>query len=181
MIASAIRRLPMGAPALRAACRSPALRGLGARAIVVGYSRTLKAPEVRTAILGGYQVNVDLAEWTGSAAYFLAEPGVSWTPEHLASKGDVCLDVGANAGLYTNFLAHRTGRDGFTVAFRVTNPQVAARLAASLKANGYEARALVETRAAWDRPGVTLELLISDDPPQFWHIFVRTAAASRRK
>jgi FkbM family methyltransferase len=162
-IGATMRRLPAGAPALRAACRSRTLRGLGLGAVALGYSRTLRAPEVRTATLDGYRVNVDLAEWTGADAYFFSAAGVSWITPHLTGEGDFCLDVGANAGLYANFLAHRTGPRGFTIAFE-PNPRVASRLVASLELNGFEARTLVESRAAWDREGDTLELIVSDDP-----------------
>jgi FkbM family methyltransferase len=162
-IGATIRRVPLGAPVLRAACRSRTLRRLGVQAIAIGYAQTLDEPDVRTATLDGYRVNVDLAEWSGATAYFFSSPGISWVTQHLVRYGDMCLDVGANAGLYANFLAHRTGAGGFTIAFE-PNPAVAARLVASLRLNGFEKHTLVESRAAWERSGEALDLLVSDDP-----------------
>ena len=162
-LARGIRRVPRGAAAVRAACQTTLLRRAGAGALAIAYARTLTNAELRIADLGDYRLNVNVAEWSGACAYFFAQPGVSWITEHLVGKGNVCLDVGANIGLYTNFLAHRAGPTGMTIAFE-PNPILAAPLRKSLVLNGFDGYAEVESRAAWNRGGQTLELHLSDDP-----------------
>jgi FkbM family methyltransferase len=94
--------------------------------------------ELDITIEGGFRMRLDTAEAIGRV---LAIGGV-WEPEvtklfhRLLSRGDVCVDVGANVGYYTLLAATLVGDEGHVYAVE-PSPGTFARLEASIRLNGF--------------------------------------------
>ena len=87
---------------LRAGIRRPKLRrGLKLGAIALGYTRVLRSRCFRIAELNGYRFWVNVAEPLGIEPYFFGRSGTAWLAPELVRPGDLCVDVGANAGLWS--------------------------------------------------------------------------------
>lgn len=86
----------------------------------------------------------------------------SWITVALARlirPGWHCVDVGANHGYFTLLMADAAGPAGRVLAVE-PQPRLAARLRLSLEVNGLQRRANVIERAAADRVGATLSLVM---------------------
>ena len=102
---------------LRAGIRRPRLRRrLKLGAVALGYTRVLQSRALRIAELDGYRFWVNVAEPLGIEPYFFGRPGTVWLAPRLVRPGDVCVDVGANAGHYTFMCAHAVGDSGRVIS-----------------------------------------------------------------
>jgi FkbM family methyltransferase len=110
-------------------------------AIALGYTRVLRSRSLRIAQLNGYRFWVNVAEPLGIEPYF-GRPGTTWLAPELVRPGDVCVDVGANAGHYTFMCAHAVGESGKVISLE-PNPEFASLLRESVTLNGYEDRVVV--------------------------------------
>ncbi len=101
----------------------------------------------------GHFIYVDPAD-EGMSAQIIArgywEQWIEAVVRRLTRPGDRVIDVGANIGYYTLILAGIVGPKGHVRAFDA-NPDIASRLARSLRFNGYDAYAKVEAVAVGDR------------------------------
>lgn len=84
----------------------------------------------------------------------------------LISRGNVCLDVGANIGFYALNFVKRAGEIGKVYAFEAS-PKVAEKLRRNIALNGYERIINVEERAVTDKRG-TVEFAISPNENSGW-------------
>jgi FkbM family methyltransferase len=96
--------------------------------------------------LDGYRFWVNVAEPLGIEPYFFRRPGTAWLAPGLVRPGDVCVDVGANAGHYTFMCAHAVGESGRVISLE-PNPEFASLLRRSVSLNGYQERVLVKELA----------------------------------
>ena len=136
-------RYPLAERLLRAGLRRPPLqRHLKLGAIALGYPRVLQRRALRIAQLDGYKLWVNVAEPLGIEPYFFGRPGTAWMTASLLRPGDVCLDVGANAGHYTFMCAHAVGESGRVISIE-PNPEFASLLRESI-VHGYQASQVMQ-------------------------------------
>jgi FkbM family methyltransferase len=148
---------------LRAGLRKPRLRRrLKLGAIALGYTRVLRGRALRIAQLDGYRFWVNVAEPLGVEPYFFGRPGTAWLAPELVRPGDVCGDVGANAGHDTFLCAHSVGSRGRVISLE-PNPEFASLLRASVVLNGYEDRVVVRQLALAASNGSSVAFHVSDD------------------
>lgn len=147
---------------LRAGIQQPRLRTrLKLGAIALGYSRVLHGRSLRIAQLDGYRFWVNVAEPLGIEPYFFGRPGTAWLAPGLVRAGDVCVDVGANAGHYTFMCAHAVGGTGKVIAVE-PNPEFAALVKKSVTLNGYQDRVVVKQVALAETSGSSVVFHVSD-------------------
>ena len=140
-------RIPILERMLLAGTRQPTLRRhLRLGAIAHGFARVLQRHELRIAELDGYRLYVNVGEPLGVEPYFFKEPGTVWLTRSLLRRGDVCVDVGANAGTYTFLCASAVGPTGKVFAFE-PNPTFAGMLRRSRDLNAFGNIVEVEQRA----------------------------------
>ncbi|MGQ0505610.1 MAG: FkbM family methyltransferase [Myxococcaceae bacterium] len=165
LAARAVSASPLGDAQLRRICHSTRAREqLHLGAIALSYARVLNAQRLRVADFGDYRLLVNIAEHQGIAAYFFGQPGVPPFLGELLRPGDACVDIGANAGLFTFFCAARVGPEGRVIAADA-NPEMRARLVRSLQLNPAVASTVrIESRALFSRDGETLEFFLSTNP-----------------
>lgn len=162
-IAQRVVRQPRLERALARICRQPFLRKTSrAGAIALAYARVLSGQQIRVADLGPYRFCVNVAEYLGILPYFFGSTGTVWLASQLVSPGDVCLDVGANAGAYTFLLAHQVGSRGKVIAFE-PNPSHQQLLKQSIALNHFEDRVTLEPKAAWKTSEEQLKFYLSVD------------------
>ncbi len=154
LLAYTCSRVPLAEKMLQRACAADLP---GARSTATAYVQVLPAVTVRRAILNGYTLRVNVAEWRGVTTYFLGDSHTLWFVPELVRPGDVCLDIGANMGHYTILLAYRVGTAGRVVACE-PQPPFADLIARSASENGYDEVVDVERRAVCDVSGETLTL-----------------------
>jgi FkbM family methyltransferase len=87
------------------------------------------------------------------------ESGITLATIRVVQPGWHCLDVGANHGYFALLMAEIVGPSGRVFALE-PNPRLVDLLGRSLEANGFEKRAAVIPKAASDRDGNTLNLVI---------------------
>ncbi len=100
----------------------------------------------RVAVLrNGARMGVTLDEHSFRQIYFYGtyEPEVTALMRHLAKPGQVWLDVGANIGYFTIFIASLVGPTGEVHAFE-PNPDMMKQIARSVRLNGVEHVQMVE-------------------------------------
>jgi FkbM family methyltransferase len=150
--------------ALVLACRRPFLRRqLRLGAVAVAYCRVLGRRELRIAELGGYRLQVNVAEPLGIHAYFFGESGAVWLTQRLLRPGDVCIDAGANMGHYTFAMASWVGRTGKIHCFE-PNPELCTLICRSIALNQYAERVLLDRRALFDVSGQEHDFFLSTNP-----------------
>jgi FkbM family methyltransferase len=128
--------------------------------VALAYARVLGQPELRVADFDGYKGYVNLAEHAGICSFFFRQDLTAWPTPSLVGEGDVCVDAGANAGVYTLLLASVVGSRGRVVAFE-PNPFYSSLVERSVGLNGWQARARVDRRALWERGGERLRFFLS--------------------
>lgn len=84
----------------------------------------------------GGQVLVPLNDFVGRAAYYCGDldPKLTWLCKQIVSPGDTVLDIGANFGILTTYLARLVGANGMVHAVE-PNPIVCACLQRTLDRN----------------------------------------------
>ncbi len=167
-LADAIARVALRAPlverALALATRKPMLRRhLRLGAIAHGFSRVLRKHELRIADMDGYRLYVNLGEPQGIVSYFFNEPGTYWLTSDLIHPGDICVDAGANAGIYTFQCASIVAPAGRVFAFE-PNPTFADMLRRSKKLNAFGDVIQIEQRALYSVTGETKRFFLSVNP-----------------
>ncbi len=152
----------------------------------VGLLRTRPAAEIEAAVrrrcqvvpvsadtalcraLGRYKMYVDLADEGLSPHLMLDGVWELATTRALASRvreGVVAVDVGANLGYYTVLLAELAGASGHVHAAE-PNPSVMARLARTVRLNGYGARVSLHAAPFGAAGGESVVLHVPDGLPQ---------------
>jgi FkbM family methyltransferase len=116
----------------------------------------------RVAEFGAYRFWVNVAEPLGVEPYFFRNPGTAWIVPTLVRPGDLCLDVGANAGHYTFLCASLVGPAGRVLAFE-PNPEFAAIIKKSIDLNGYGDRAEIREVALSATTGAGASFHVSDE------------------
>lgn len=101
--------------------------------------RSLAGPVVDRRVwarVSGGEIQVDLNEYIGRAAYYVGDLDrkITWICERIVSPGDVTIDIGANVGLVTVWLAKLVGPTGKVHAFE-PNPMLLGDLQATLRRN----------------------------------------------
>jgi FkbM family methyltransferase len=113
--------------------------------------------------MDGYRLWVNVGEQLGVGPYFFREPCVAWLTRTLIGRGDVCVDAGANAGVYTFLCASVVGHSGRVFAFE-PNPEFAALLERSTQLNGFERIVQVDRRALYSKSGERRRFFVSVNP-----------------
>jgi FkbM family methyltransferase len=146
-------------------CRDERLRRWSrAGAVAVAYPQVLQAERLEVAELEGFRLSVNLAEHQGAGAYFFGQTVVPAWVGHWVRAGDTCLDVGANAGVFSLAMAHAAGAAGRVVAFE-PNPALVRRFCDSLALNpGLAPRIELDERAVSDEDGARVRFFPSLDP-----------------
>jgi FkbM family methyltransferase len=130
----------------------------------VAYPEVLQAERLEVAELDGFRLSVNLAEHQGAGAYFFGRTVVPAWVSRWVRAGDACLDVGANAGVFSLALAHAAGAAGRVVAFE-PNPALVCRFRASLALNPeLSPRIVLDERAVSDVDGTRVRFFPSLDP-----------------
>jgi len=165
-VANVLARSAMRVPALEKlvaiGCRQSQLRRLGLGAVAHGYSRVLKRPELRIATFGAYKLWVNVAEPLGIEPFFFGETCAVWLVPSLLRKGDVCIDGGANVGLYTFLMASLVGKSGRVYAFEA-NPEMQQLLSRSIALNEFGSFVDVDPRALWSVADHEMPFLVSTE------------------
>ena len=160
-VARAALRVPMLERAVVGGCRNEELRhALRLGAVAVGFTRVLRGRELRVAQLGGYQLQVNIAEELGTSQYFFGDPGTLWFTSKLIREGDACVDAGANVGHYCFQMASQVGASGHVLAFEA-NPEFVLILQNSAALNGYEPRIAVHSEALYETSGEQMTFYVS--------------------
>jgi len=87
----------------------------------------------------GGQIQVDLNEYIGRAAYYVGDLDrkVTWICGRIVRPGDTVMDIGANIGLVTVWLASLVGPKGLVYAFE-PNPTLQDGLKATIQRNNLD-------------------------------------------
>jgi FkbM family methyltransferase len=141
-------------------CRQPHLRRFGLGAVAHGYSRILTHSEFRIAKFDAYRLWVNVAEPLGIEPFFFGETCAAWLVPSLIGEGDVCVDGGANVGLYTFLMASLVGKGGRVFAFEA-NPEMLELLSRSVELNDYGSFVEVVPRALWNVADEELKFFVS--------------------
>jgi FkbM family methyltransferase len=164
ILARTALRAPIVERALAAATRKPLLRQyLRLGAIAHGVARVLGKHELRIAEMDGYRFYVNLGEPQGVESYFFKEPGTYWLTPDLVRPGDICVDAGANAGVYTFLCASIVAPTGRVFAFE-PNPRFADMLRRSKTLNAFGDIIQVEQRALYSVSGEKKRFYLSVNP-----------------
>ena len=164
ILARAALRSPTVERALAAAARKPMLRQhLRLGAIAHGFARVLRKHELRIAEMNGYRLYVNIGEPQGIESYFFKEPGTYWLTPDLVRPGDICVDAGANAGIYTFLCASIVAPSGRVFAFE-PNPKLADMLRRSKALNAFGDIIQVEERALYSVTGEKKRFYLSVNP-----------------
>lgn len=116
--------------------------------------------------IDGVAMDVDISDHSARLRYF---EGVAYEPEVTRqliaglAPGDVCIDVGANAGFFTTLAALCVGPSGRVVAFE-PHPGARAALQALIAHNGVADRVDVISAAAGSCSAPAVALHLSGDP-----------------
>jgi FkbM family methyltransferase len=101
-----------------------------------------------------FRMDESLRRWN-----LAAEAPMQLEFEKWVRKGDCCVDIGANFGMHTLYLAHLVGDAGTVIAFEPV-PRNLALLERNLKLNGYGQRTSVVPKLASNSPLPFLEMEI---------------------
>lgn len=164
-VARGCNAVPLLERGLRHLCRDERLRRLShAGAVAVAYPEVLGSERLEVAELEGFRLRVNLAEHQGVGAFFFGRSVVPAWVRRWVRPGDVCLDVGANAGVFSLALAHAAGNSGRVVAFE-PNPALVRRFHESLALNpALSPRIDLDERAVADEDGARVRFFPSLDP-----------------
>lgn len=157
--------LPAVQGGLRRACRHAGFRRLShLGAVAVAYPEILDEERIEVAELEGFRLSVNLAEHQGAGAYFFGETVVPRWVGRWVRPGDACLDVGANAGVFSLAMACAAGPPGRVLAFE-PNPALVRRFRDSLALNPHlSPRIQLDERAVADEDGARVRFYPSLDP-----------------
>lgn len=91
-----------------------------------------------TPVVGG-KILAPFNDYIGRCIYFFEEYDrkISWIIDKIVENGDLCLDIGANYGIFSLRMAHNVGCQGRVYAFE-PNPTVAECLAISCQISGLQ-------------------------------------------
>lgn len=148
-------------------CSNPFLRShfkLGV--IPMSYISVLKQPEIRIARVGGFYVYVNVAEYSGISLFFFREYSEAFTAlliSSLVEQDDVCIDAGANVGIYTFLMAHKVGGNGKIFAFE-PQPYVYNLIAKSIELNLASNIICIDSRALYTKSNKMLKFYLSQNP-----------------
>jgi FkbM family methyltransferase len=147
-------------------CANPFLRKqLKFGAIAHHYISSFDRPELRLAPLERYKMWVNIAEYQGLFLYFFREHQEPWSTflaSQFIQEGDVCIDVGANMGSYTFFMASKVGDRGRVFAFE-PQPDLYQMLVDSIHLNKIDDFVIADRRALHSKSGEMLKIHLSED------------------
>jgi FkbM family methyltransferase len=103
-----------------------------------------------------FRMDESLRRWNLAAEAPMQQEFEKWV-----RKGDCCVDIGANFGMHTLYLAHLVGDAGEVVAFEPV-PRNLALLERNIKLNGYGRRISVVPKLASNSPLPYLEMEIPE-------------------
>ena len=110
-------------------------------------------PAVTTLSIGGRRFTLDWAAAEHVAVREILIRGEYWpTPEFRPRRGEIVVDVGANAGVFATVAADRIGPTGRLIAIE-PNPLVVPRLRRNIDQNGFADRAEVIEAGVGDQVG----------------------------
>ncbi len=132
-------------------------------AVAIGCAYALREPVIRLAKPDAYQIFVNIAELAGIESYFFGKTGTASVISDLIREGDLCADVGANMGLYTLYMASKTGKNGRVIAFE-PQPFYLELLKKSIALNHFESFVEISDAVAWKKTGETLSFYLSTNP-----------------
>lgn len=135
-------------------------------AIPNAYTSILDKPEIRIAKIGNYRFYVNIAEYSGISLFFFGEhnePFSAWLVSELVNQGDICIDIGANAGSYTALMASSAGSKGKVFAFE-PQPNLHNLLWDSVKLNQADNFISIDGRALYSKSGEKLKFYLSENP-----------------
>lgn len=157
--------VPLLERGLQRLCRDERLRRLShAGAVAVAYPEVLGKERLEVAQLEGFRLCVNLSEHQGAGAFFFGRTVVPGWVNRWVRGGDVCLDVGANAGVFSLAMAHAAGSAGRVVAFE-PNPALVRRFRDSLALNPeLSPRIDLDERAVADEDRAGVRFFPSLDP-----------------
>ncbi|HZR25423.1 MAG TPA: FkbM family methyltransferase [Vicinamibacterales bacterium] len=118
----------------------------------------------RPVTVGPLHVVLDVTDQSGFPAYFYGDPYEPLLTAELFAhlhEGDVFVDIGANAGLFTMLAAKIVGATGRVVAFE-PHPIARAELVELLHVNGVRERVDVVAAALSDAPAAAMPLHLAD-------------------
>lgn len=113
----------------------------------------------------GVGLDVDITDHSARLLYFHGapyEPVVTRILVETLSAGDVCIDVGANAGFFTALAAVRVGPSGHVVAFE-PHPGAREAMQALVNRNGVADRVTIVGAAVGNRVARSVPLHLSSD------------------
>ncbi len=171
ILLTALARLCLTIPALERLlvwlCHRPYGRDrLRVGAIAYRYLALLDRPALRVAAFDGYRQWVNIADYTGLAAYFFGmqhEPFTAQLALDLVAAGDTFVDVGANMGAFTFLLATKLGSTGRAIAFE-PNPELYDLLRRSVALNRCESWVTIDNRAVYRESDRELRFYLSQNP-----------------
>jgi FkbM family methyltransferase len=110
----------------------------------------------------GGEVQVDLNEYVGRAAYYVGDLDrkITWICAQIVQEGDIVLDIGANVGLLTVWLSRLVGPRGKVFAFE-PNPTLQRRLESTIGRN--QIANVVLSPVALGRDTTTMQLRVPKD------------------
>src|SRR5689334_7979121 len=87
----------------------------------------------------GGDLQISLGDYVGRAVYFFGDldPKITWIAKQLLKPGDTALDIGANIGLLTLWMAKLVGAQGAVHGFE-PNPILCRMIKAAIIRNGAE-------------------------------------------
>jgi FkbM family methyltransferase len=132
-------------------------------ALIEAHLRSFQVDQYRTARMDGYLMRVNIRERIGSSHYFWRTHMPPNAVRPLLRRGTVLLDIGSNMGSWGFYGASVMGPKGRVFAFE-PNPRNAGMLGESVRANGWDDRVHVDTRAVSDVSGKALTFFLSPDP-----------------
>ncbi len=118
----------------------------------------------------GIRYDIDLQDEIQRAIYFnFYEPHELKRALTMIRSGSVCLDVGANIGIYALNFARKVGGAGKVFAFEA-NPTVAEKLKRNIALNGFEQIVEVAEWAVSDKVGESMFALSSNENSGWGHL-----------